>query len=47
MTEFGVLKNVAFTLDEKKLGYKTKSYTGIRLREARFAKKRNERIIQN
>ena len=25
-------------LEEKSLGYKTKSYTGIRLREARFAK---------
>ncbi|CAL2085982.1 Lrp/AsnC ligand binding domain-containing protein [Tenacibaculum sp. 190524A02b] len=34
----GVIKNAEFVLDEKKLGYKTKSYTGIRLREARFAK---------
>ncbi len=34
----GVIQNAEFVLDEKKLGYKTKSYTGIRLREARFAK---------
>lgn len=34
----GVIQNAEFILDEKKLGYKTKSYTGIRLREARFAK---------
>lgn len=33
----GVIQNAEFILDEKKLGYKTKSYTGIRLREARFA----------
>lgn len=38
LTESGVIKNAEFLLDEKKLGYKTKSYTGIRLREARFAK---------
>ena len=38
LTELGVIKNAEFVLDEKKLGYKTKSYTGIRLREARFAK---------
>lgn len=38
LTEEGVISNTAFILDEKKLGYKTKSYTGIRLREARFAK---------
>ncbi|TCP22579.1 Lrp/AsnC family transcriptional regulator for asnA, asnC and gidA [Tenacibaculum skagerrakense] len=38
LTSEGVIKNAAFVLDEKKLGYKTKSYTGIRLREARFAK---------
>lgn len=34
----GVIKNATYILDEKKLGFKTKSYTGIRLREARFAK---------
>ncbi len=38
LTTEGVIKHAAFILDEKKLGYKTKSYTGIRLREARFAK---------
>ncbi|CAL2065644.1 Lrp/AsnC family transcriptional regulator [Tenacibaculum sp. 190524A05c] len=38
LTSEGVIKNAEFVLDEKKLGYKTKSYTGIRLREARFAK---------
>lgn len=38
LTQEGVIKNTTFVLDEKKLGYKTKSYTGIRLREARFAK---------
>ncbi|WP_299680209.1 Lrp/AsnC family transcriptional regulator [uncultured Tenacibaculum sp.] len=38
LTTEGVIKNAEFVLDEKKLGYKTKSYTGIRLREARFAK---------
>ncbi|MBL4605327.1 MAG: Lrp/AsnC ligand binding domain-containing protein [Flavobacteriaceae bacterium] len=38
MTDSGVIKNAEFVLDEKELGYKTKSYTGIRLREARFAK---------
>ncbi|MFY7669611.1 Lrp/AsnC family transcriptional regulator [Tenacibaculum sp. MEBiC06402] len=38
LTSEGVIKNAEFILDEKKLGYKTKSYTGIRLREARFAK---------
>ena len=37
MTEIGIIKNAEFVLDEKKLGFKTKSYTGIRLREARFA----------
>lgn len=34
----GIIKNAAFVLEEKKLGYHTKCYTGIRLREARFAK---------
>ncbi|MDY0781662.1 winged helix-turn-helix transcriptional regulator [Tenacibaculum sp. IB213877] len=38
LTQEGVIKNAEFILDEKKLGYSTKSYTGIRLREARFAK---------
>ncbi|ALU75395.1 Lrp/AsnC ligand binding domain-containing protein [Tenacibaculum finnmarkense genomovar finnmarkense] len=38
LTTEGVIKNAEFILEENKLGYKTKSYTGIRLREARFAK---------
>lgn len=38
LTDAGVIQNAEFILDEKALGYKTKSYTGIRLREARFAK---------
>ena len=38
LTEAGVIKHAEFVLDEKMLGFKTKSYTGIRLREARFAK---------
>ena len=38
LTQEGVIKKAEFILEEKKLGYKTKSYTGIRLREARFAK---------
>ncbi|MGG8495619.1 Lrp/AsnC ligand binding domain-containing protein [Tenacibaculum sp. TC6] len=38
LTNEGVIKKAEFILDEKKLGYKTKSFTGIRLREARFAK---------
>jgi len=38
LTDTGVIKNASFVLDEKKLGYQTKSYTGLRLREARFAK---------
>ena len=42
LTDAGVIKNAEFILDEKQLGYKTKSYTDnvhlIRLREARFAK---------
>lgn len=38
LLDSGVIKNAEFVLDERKLGYKTKSYTGIRLREARFAK---------
>lgn len=38
LTQEGILKNAAFILDEKKLGYKTKSYTGIKLKEAHYAK---------
>lgn len=38
LTKEGIIKNAEFILDENSLGYKTKSYTGIRLKEARFAK---------
>ncbi len=37
MKSDGLIKGAEIILDEKVLGYKTKSYTGIRLREARFA----------
>lgn len=37
MKEEGVILKSDLILDEKKLGYNTKSYVGIRLREARFA----------
>ena len=38
LSQDGVIRKAEFVLDERKLGYKTKSYTGIRLREARLAK---------
>ena len=37
MTELGIIKRASFLLDEYKLGYKTKSFTGVRLKEARYA----------
>ncbi|MDX6747754.1 Lrp/AsnC ligand binding domain-containing protein [Polaribacter sp. PL03] len=46
LTDSEVIKNAEFLLDEKKLGYKTKSYTGIRLREARFAKSVMEELTK-
>ena len=33
----GVIKNAEFTVCEKSIGYRTKSYVGITLREARYA----------
>lgn len=39
MKEDGVIKKADLILDEKKIGYSTKSYVGIRLKEARFANK--------
>ncbi|WP_103068348.1 Lrp/AsnC family transcriptional regulator [Aquimarina sediminis] len=33
----GVIKKAEFVVDEKQIGFKTKSYVGIRLREARYA----------
>lgn len=35
----GLIKKSDLILDEKKLGYSTKAYVGIRLKEARFAEK--------
>lgn len=37
MKEENLIKKADLLLDEKKLGYKTKAYVGIRLKEARFA----------
>ena len=39
MKEDGVIIKADLILDEKKIGYSTKSYVGIRLKEARFADK--------
>jgi len=39
MKEDGVIKKADLILDEKKIGYSTKSYVGIRLKEARYADK--------
>ncbi|WP_378188060.1 Lrp/AsnC family transcriptional regulator [Aquimarina sp. W85] len=38
----GVINNAEFIVNEKQIGYKTKSYVGIRLREARYA----EEVVQ-
>ncbi|WP_109300799.1 Lrp/AsnC family transcriptional regulator [Aquimarina sp. AU474] len=37
LKEQGVIRKAEFVIDEKKIGYRTKSYVGIRLREARYA----------
>jgi Lrp/AsnC family transcriptional regulator for asnA, asnC and gidA len=37
MKEDGVIKKADLILDEKKIGYSTKAYVGIRLKEASFA----------
>ncbi len=39
----GIINKAAFAIDEQSIGYKTKSYVGIRLREARFA----EIVVEN
>ena len=39
MKDDGLIKKADLLLDEKKLGYSTKAYVGIRLKEARFAEK--------
>ena len=44
--EAGIILDAKFIFDEKKLGYKTKSYSGIRLREARFAKSVMEELTK-
>ncbi|TPN89015.1 Lrp/AsnC family transcriptional regulator [Aquimarina algicola] len=33
----GVIQKAEFVVDEKQIGFRTKSYVGIRLREARYA----------
>ncbi len=38
LKESGVIHKAEFVVDEKQIGYKTKSYVGIRLKEARYAK---------
>ncbi|WP_378175011.1 Lrp/AsnC family transcriptional regulator [Aquimarina sp. SS2-1] len=38
LKENGVINKAEFVIDEKQIGYKTKSYVGIRLKEARYAK---------
>lgn len=39
MKDEGVIKKADLILDEQKIGYNTKSYVGIRLKEARLASK--------
>ena len=39
MKDDGLIKKADLLLDEKKLGYSTKAYVGIRLKEARYAEK--------
>ena len=43
MKEDGVIKKADLILDEKKIGYSTKAYVGIRLKEASFA----NRVVKN
>jgi Lrp/AsnC family transcriptional regulator for asnA, asnC and gidA len=44
MKEDGVIKKADLILDEKMIGYSTKAYVGIRLKEARFANKVVEKL---
>jgi len=44
MKEDGVIRKADLLLDERKIGYNTKSYVGIRLKEARFASKVVEKL---
>lgn len=45
MKEDGIIVKADLILDEKKIGYSTKAYVGIRLKEARFAEKVVESLI--
>lgn len=44
MKDEGVIRKADLLLDERKIGYNTKSYVGIRLKEARFASKVVEKL---
>lgn len=44
MKEEGVIRKADLLLDERRIGYNTKSYVGIRLKEARFASKVVEKL---
>ena len=44
MKEDGIIKKADLILDEKKIGYSTKAYVGIRLKEARYASKIVEKL---
>ena len=46
MKDDGLIKKADLLLDEKKLGYSTKAYVGIRLKEARVAEKVVEKLYQ-
>ncbi|MDY8135780.1 Lrp/AsnC family transcriptional regulator [Aquimarina sp. 2201CG5-10] len=37
LKKLGVINKAEFVVDEKQIGFKTKSYVGIKLREARYA----------
>lgn len=43
MKEDGVIKKADLILDEKKIGYSTKAYVGVRLKEARFS----DKVVKN
>ncbi|WP_346881481.1 Lrp/AsnC ligand binding domain-containing protein [uncultured Algibacter sp.] len=43
MKDEGIVKKADLILDEKKIGYSTKAYVGIRLKEAHFA----ETVVQS
>ncbi len=39
LKQHGVIQQAEFVVNEKRIGFRTKSYVGIRLREARYAEK--------